>query len=94
MSFARGIRTFFRDTAGTNTVEFLAMTPVLLVALVFSFEFGRGLWAYDVMTRDVRAATRFLSRDVNADLTLAQNVAETGKVKPRTTLKWSPLSGR
>jgi len=75
---ARRIRTFFRDTSGTNTVEFVAMTPVLLVALVFSFEFGRALWAYDVMSRDVRAATRFLSRDANADLTLAQNLAETG----------------
>ena len=80
MNFARHIRTFLRDTAGTNTVEFVVMTPVLLVALVFSFEFGRALWAYDVMTRDVRAATRFLSRDGNADLTIAQNVAETGSL--------------
>jgi Flp pilus assembly protein TadG len=64
------------------TVELVAMTPVILVALVFSFEFGRALWAYDVMTRDVRDATRYLSR-YNGDIavngaTLGQTVAETG----------------
>lgn len=79
MSIARHIRTLISDRTGSVTVEFVAMTPVILVALVFSFEFGRALWAYDVMTRDVRAATRFLSRDSSANLIVrAQNVAETG----------------
>ncbi len=78
MNFARRIRSFLCDAAGSITVEFVVMVPVLLVALVFSFEFGRALWAYDVMTRDVRYATRFLSRDRDADFLRAQNVAETG----------------
>jgi Flp pilus assembly protein TadG len=59
-------------------VEFVAMTPVILVALMFSFEFGKALWAYDVMTRDVRSAARFLSRDGTTNFTAAVNVAETG----------------
>ena len=44
---------FFRDCSGAMTVEFVVITPILLAAMVFAFEFGRGLWAYDVMTRDV-----------------------------------------
>ena len=44
------------------TVEFVATAPILLVALVFSYEFGRGLWAYDVVTRDIRDAVRYASR--------------------------------
>lgn len=78
MKLARRIRSLVCDPTGSVTVEFVAMTPVILVALVFSFEFGRALWAYDVMTRDVRAATRFLSRDFTENTTRAQNVAETG----------------
>lgn len=90
VNFARRIRSFLCDAAGSITVEFVVMVPVLLVALVFSFEFGRALWAYDVMTRDVRAATRFLSRDRDADFLRAQNVAETGS--PSGSQKHFPWS--
>ena len=81
VTFARRIRSFLCDRTGSITVEFVAMTPVILVALVFSFEFGRALWAYDIMSRDVRSATRFLSRDGTVEpnrSTRARNVAETG----------------
>ena len=81
MKLARRIRSLICSSTGSITVEFVAMTPVILVALVFSFEFGRALWAYDVMTRDVRAATRFYSRDSTVEparSARAQNVAETG----------------
>ena len=63
------------------TVEFVAMVPVLVLALVVGFEFGRALWAYDVITRDVRAAVRYLSRATPYDATAktqATNVAKTG----------------
>ena len=97
MNIARRIRSFLCEATGTITVEFVAMVPVLLVALVFSFEFGRALWAYDVMTRDVRAATRFLSRDqvavppiTAAAKERAQNVAETGS--PSGSQKHFPWS--
>jgi Flp pilus assembly protein TadG len=56
----------FRDCSGAMTVEFVVVTPMLLAAMVFAFELGRGLWAYDVMSRDVRAGVRYLSRAVNA----------------------------
>src|SRR5262252_8844339 len=60
------VKALFLDRAGSMTVEFVAVIPVLLAALAFSFEFGRALWAYDVMTRDVRAGVRYLSRAVNS----------------------------
>jgi Flp pilus assembly protein TadG len=75
------IRKFAHDPLGSMTVEFVAMVPVLVLTLVVGFEFGRALWAYDVMTRDVRAAVRYLSRTNPYDATAktqATNVAKTG----------------
>src|SRR5689334_4827435 len=53
---------FLSDRRGSMTVEFIATVPILLVAMAFSYEFGRGLWAYDVVTRDIRDAVRYASR--------------------------------
>jgi len=72
---------FTDDRSGSMTVEFIAMVPIIVVALTFGFEFGRALWAYDVVSRDVRAAVRFLSRANPYDATRqgqATNVAKTG----------------
>lgn len=64
------------------TVEFVATMPVLLSALVIAFEFGRALWAYDVVSRDLRAAVRYISRAplpiTSTYITNAENVAKTG----------------
>jgi Flp pilus assembly protein TadG len=79
------VQKFLRDGSGSMTVEFVVLTPLLLSALVFSFEFGKGLWAYDVITRDVRAGVRYISRDSTVPTpppagcpTSAQNIAQTG----------------
>jgi Flp pilus assembly protein TadG len=76
------IRKALSESSGSMTVEFVATIPVILCALVFAFEFGRALWAYDVVSRDVRAAVRYLSRAPlpvsNAFVVNAQNVAKTG----------------
>src|SRR5690348_13359886 len=78
----RSIVGFLGDCRGSMTVEFIATAPILLVALVFSYEFGRGLWAYDVVTRDVRDAVRYASRASAlpaSDCSGAPaNIAETG----------------
>jgi Flp pilus assembly protein TadG len=63
------------------TIEFVALVPMLVAALTIGFEFGRAFWAYDVVTRDVRAAVRYLSRANPYDATAktqATNVAKTG----------------
>jgi Flp pilus assembly protein TadG len=57
-----GVSEFLTKTKGSMTVEFVLLVPTLLAALGFAYEFGRGFWAYDVMTRDVRASVRYLSR--------------------------------
>ena len=64
------------------TIEFVAFAPLLLAALVFSYEFGRAFWAFDVVTRDVRAGVRYAARlstppppDCPA---FARNIAQTG----------------
>ena len=53
---------FLKSPTGSMTVEFVAFAPLLIAALVVSFEFGRAFWAYDVITRDVRAGVRYLAR--------------------------------
>jgi hypothetical protein len=60
------LKEFLKNPSGSMTVEFVTFAPLLIAALVVSFEFGRAFWAYDVMTRDVRAAARYLARDPSA----------------------------
>lgn len=89
---ARSFQNFLRDRRGSLTVEFVALTPMLLTALVFSFEFGKALWAYDVITRDVRAGVRYLSRVPVYDATSrgeAENVVTRG-ITGTTTPKHFP----
>ena len=77
----RAIRSFTRDCTGSLTVEFVALTPMLFVALIFAIDFGRTLWAYDTVVRDMRAAVRYLSRasgDCSTNRTEAENFAKTG----------------
>ena len=77
-------RNFARDAGGSTTVEFVIIVPVLLTALVFAFEFGRALFAYEVMTSDVESAVRYISHVPLAqcqnfsgnDVINAQNLAE------------------
>ena len=65
MQIGRSLQSFFKDQAGSLTVEFVALTPMLLVALIFAIDFGRELWAYDTIVRDLRTAVRYLSRTSN-----------------------------
>ena len=75
-----------KNSTGSMTVEFVAFAPLLIAALVIAFEFGRAFWAYDVITRDLRASVRYLARNAStpppydSDVcpTTAQNVAQTG----------------
>ena len=81
-------RKFIADRRGSMTVEFVALVPMLVAALTFGFEFGRALWAYDVVTRDVRAAVRYLSRANPYDATAktqATTVAKTGSPSGTTS---------
>ena len=53
---------FARADAGSVTVEFVAALPMLLAALAIMFEFGRGLWYHQVVTKGVRDAARYAAR--------------------------------
>jgi Flp pilus assembly protein TadG len=83
-TIAARLKAFLRETDGSMTAEFVAVTPVLLTVLVFGFEFGRALFAYEVMTSDVEAAVRYIALLPKAecqsvtgnDVINAQNLAE------------------
>ena len=78
------LRDTARDVEGSATVEFVIVMPVLLTALVFTFEFGRALFAYEVITSDVESAVRYISHVPSSqcsalsgnDITNAQNLAQ------------------
>lgn len=81
-------RGFAKNQRGAITVEFVAILPMLLAALAISYEFGRCLWAQQIVTKDVRDAARYLSRQ-QAPLTAgvksqAQNLAQTGQTSGGT----------
>jgi Flp pilus assembly protein TadG len=82
------VRKFGGDRRGSMTVEFVLLIPILVGALIFGFEFGRALWAHDVLTRDVRAAVRYLSRAApygTAEKNQATAVAKTGSPSGTST---------
>lgn len=70
------------------TAEFVVVMPVLLVALVFAFEFGRALFAYEALTSDVETAVRYISHVPSSqcvnlsgnDIVNAQNLAQCGQL--------------
>jgi Flp pilus assembly protein TadG len=78
------ISEFLRDPSGSLTVEFIAVTPMLLIALIFGIDYGRELWAYDTVVRDLRSAVRYLQRaeldcsNTDSAQTNAKNLAQYG----------------
>src|SRR5215467_6242135 len=76
----RFLKTFMTDCGAVVTVEFLIALPVLFGAFVIAYEFGRALWAFDVMTSDVESGLRYLTHTqaTASDITAATNLVETG----------------
>lgn len=87
-----------RDRTASVTVEFVVILPVLLTALVFAYELGRGLLAYEIMTSDVRSAVRYLSHVPLSDslaasstyVVAATNLAECGTLSSTCAAKHFP----
>ena len=98
----RPISNFFSDRRGSITVEFVIVLPLMLSALVFIFELGRAFLAYEIVSHDIRAAIRYLSRAETVDFTntsggyvqSAKNLAQTGSASVTANCPASyPASG-
>jgi hypothetical protein len=85
MSAAR-VREFLKNRSGSMTAEFVLMVPVLL-RWVLRTNSACAL-EHDVMTRDVRAAVRYLS----ARLTMRFIDNAGNLAKPATPRQYEPLS--
>jgi len=81
---------FWRQRDGAITAEFVCTLPLILAAMAFAFEFGRALWAHQILTENVRAATRFLSRSeiTDSSRTLAENIVTTGRADTTSGEFW------
>jgi Flp pilus assembly protein TadG len=68
------------EDRGSVTVEFVIGVPLILLALVFAFEFGNLFWMHNIVVNNVHTAARFLSRAplTGSFLTKAENIARTG----------------
>ena len=76
----RFFKAFITDCGAVVTVEFLVSLPLLFGAFVIAYEFGRTLWAFNVMTSDVESGLRYLTHTQGgaSDVTAATNLVETG----------------
>ena len=82
----RFLKTFLTDCNAVVTIEFLIALPLLLGAFAISYEFGRMLWAFNVMTSDVESGLRYLTHTQAqaSDITAATNLVETGSTTGTT----------
>lgn len=65
---------------GVALVEFALILPLLLVLTFITTEFGRAIYQYSTVTKQVRDAARYLSMQLpNTHLTEARNLVVYGK---------------
>ena len=65
---------------GTAMVEFALMLPMLLILIFTVTELGRAFYQYNVLTKSVREAARYLSvRAAGVDVDKAKNIIVYGK---------------
>lgn len=69
-----------KKSRGVALVEFALVLPFLLILLFITAEFGRALYQYNVLTKSVRDAVRFLSMDSapGQNLDAARNIVVFG----------------
>ncbi len=51
----------FRDERGVEIIEFAFMLPLLALLLAGGIEFGRAFYTYNILTKSVRHAARYMS---------------------------------
>lgn len=56
-------RTPRKHARGVALVEFALVLPLLIILLFITAEFGRALYQYNILTKSVRDAVRFLSTE-------------------------------
>jgi len=91
-----GVRGFIRDQAGSGMVEFAFVTAFIFLPLLFGIiEYGRLVWAKDMITSAAREGARYAvvhgtQCELVAPCTLATSTAVSDTVIARTKL--SPIT--
>ena len=82
MGRLRAPKHFAKDKRGSVTIEFVAVMPIFLAALAFTWEFGQLFLAYQSTASNARAAARYLSRLDNPSgfESRARRIIRTGQV--------------
>ncbi len=86
--------TLYREERGVEIVEFAFMLPLLAVLLAGGIEFGRAFYTYNILTKSVRNAARYVSDTVISPAgviptnyeTNAKTVAVFGNISGGTTI--------
>lgn len=69
------------EQSGVAIVEFALVLPLLLILTFITTEFGRALYQYNVLTKSVRDAARYMSTQTPGDTTkypIAKNLVVYG----------------
>jgi Flp pilus assembly protein TadG len=83
-----------REERGQEIIEFAFMLPLLALFLAGAIDFGRAYYEYNILTKSVRNAARYLSTAVIASdgtipaiyVTRAKNIAVYGSITPGTPI--------
>jgi Flp pilus assembly protein TadG len=72
----------FGDERGVELVELAVVLPLLAILLMGGFEFGRAFYTYNILTKSVRDAARYLSADsiTSAGVISATTIDNTKKI--------------
>ncbi len=84
---------FFREQRGQEIIEFAFMLPLLALLLAGVIEFGRAFYEYNILSKSVRNAARYLSASTVASdgtipatyITNTRNIAVYGNISSSGT---------
>jgi Flp pilus assembly protein TadG len=72
-----------REQGGVEIIEFAFVLPLLAILLIGGIEFGRAFYTYNVLTKSVRNAARYLS---------SKPIASSGTISAATVTKTKNLA--
>lgn len=71
---------------GAALVEFALILPLLLILTLITTDFGRAMYQYNILTKSVGDAVRYLSTQTpGTHMTEARNIVVYGRLNPKNT---------
>jgi Flp pilus assembly protein TadG len=82
----------FREQRGSEVLEFAIMLPLLVMLLTGGIEFGRAFYTYNILTKSVRNAARYLSAK-DSGISSTGAVDTTTKARTKNLVVYGNIDG-